>query len=102
MPLTELFLKYFYIPDAETKKKKKRKMSGEERNTRKPCPWHKTATMIAYKSPLPNNRRRRQGQAMFANKHSVPLPLSSKNTKFSGGTTEQKHYERTDRSPSFR
>lgn len=22
MPLTELFLKYFYIPDAETKKKK--------------------------------------------------------------------------------
>ena len=62
MPLTELCLMYFYIPDAETEREKKeRKMSGEERNTRKPCPWHKTATMIAYRSPLPNNRRLRQG-----------------------------------------
>jgi hypothetical protein len=38
---------------------KERKISGEERNTRKKCPRHKTATMIAYGFPLPNNRRQR-------------------------------------------
>lgn len=80
MPLTELCLMYFYIPDAQTERRKERKMSGEERNTRKPCTRHKTATMIAYRSPLPNNRRRRHGQGTFANKHSMPLPLSSKKT----------------------
>jgi len=52
---------YFYIPDTETENKKERKMSGEERNTRKPCPRHKTATVIAYRSSLPNNRRLKQG-----------------------------------------
>ena len=61
MPLTELCLMYFYIPDTETENKKERKMSGEERNTRKPCPRHKTATVIAYRSSLPNNRRLKQG-----------------------------------------
>jgi hypothetical protein len=81
---------------------RERKMSGEERNTRKPCPRHKTATMIAYRSPLPNNRRRRHGQGRFANKHSMPLPLPSKNTKLSGDTVEQKYYERIHRNPSFR
>jgi hypothetical protein len=90
MPLTELFLMYFYIPDAETERKKERKRTGEERNTRKPCSRHKTATMIAYRSPLPN-RRRRQGQGTFANKHSMPLPLPSKNTQLSGDTVEQKY-----------
>jgi hypothetical protein len=93
---------YFYIPDAETERRKERKMSGEKRNTKKSLPRHKTATMIAYRSSLPNNRRRRHGQGTFANKHSMPLPLSSKNTKLSGDTVEQKYYERTDRNPSFR
>ena len=69
MSLTELCLMYFYIPDAEKREKTERKMSGEERNTRKPCPRHKIATMIAYRSPLPNNGRRRHGQGTFANKY---------------------------------
>lgn len=102
MSLTELCLMYFYIPDAEKREKTERKMSGEERNTRKPCPRHKIATMIAYRSPLPNNERRRHGQGTFANKYSMPLPLSSNNTKLSGDTVEQKYYERTDCNPSFR
>jgi hypothetical protein len=66
---------YFYIPDAETEKKEW-KMSRKERKYGKPCPRHKTATMIAYRSSLPNNRRHRQGQGMITNKHSMLLPLS--------------------------
>jgi hypothetical protein len=93
---------YFYIPDAETERRKERKMSGEERTTRKACRRHKTATMIAYRSPLPNNRRWRHGRGTFANKHSMPLLLCSTKTKLSGDTVEQKYYERTDRNPSFR
>jgi hypothetical protein len=42
--------------------------------------------MIAYRSSLPNNRRQKQGQCTTAKKHSMLLPLSSKNSKLSGDT----------------
>jgi hypothetical protein len=87
--LDRIVFDVFLYSRSRNRDKKEWKMSGEEKKYGKPCPRHKTATMIAYRSSLPNNRRQRQGQCTTAKTHSMLLPLSSKkNYKLSGDTVE--------------